>query len=108
MNKCTVVAMPHPQGKRRTVVCSTRKEVLKMTDNEEYSLAELLNPDVEPFVLRAPEVAILLGCGPDAARTLMKSDGFPITFVGTRNYIVLKRDLLQWLDDLVLKERGEL
>ncbi|MBR3137166.1 MAG: hypothetical protein IKG32_09170 [Clostridia bacterium] len=50
----------------------------------------------------------MLGCGPDAARTLMKSDGFPITFVGTRNYIVLKRDLLQWLDDLVLKERGEL
>ena len=79
-----------------------------MTDNEEYSLADLLNPDVEPFVLRAPEVAIMLGCGPDAARTLMKSEGFPITFVGTRNYIVLKRDLLQWLDDLVMKERGEL
>ncbi len=79
-----------------------------MLIDEDYSLEQLLSPDGEPTVLRAHEVAIMLGCSPDAARTLMKSDGFPITFVGTRNYIVLKRDLLHWLDDLVLKERGEL
>ena len=79
-----------------------------MTDNEEYSLAELLDPDGEPYVLCAPDVAILLGCGPDAARTLMKTtEGFPITYLGTR-YVVQKKALLRWLDDLVLKERGEL
>ena len=89
------MVVPHPQETPKAVVAYSSKEGSKMTDNEEYSLADLLNPNVEPFVLRAPEVAIMLGCGPDAARTLMKSEGFPITFVGTRNYIVLKRDLLQ-------------
>lgn len=79
-----------------------------MIIDDDYSLEQLLSPDGEPTVLRAHEVAIMLGCGPDAARTLMKSDGFPITHIGTRNYIVLKRDLLRWLDDLVKKERGEL
>ena len=48
-----------------------------MTENEEYTLAELLSTEGEPSVLQAPEVAILLGCGSDAARTLIKSDGFP-------------------------------
>jgi hypothetical protein len=76
--------------------------------DEDYSLSELLDPDSEPTILRAHDVAVLLGCGPDAARTLIKSEGFPITYVGTRNYIVVKKALLKWLDDLMLKERGEL
>lgn len=63
-----------------------------MFQDEDYSLSELLDPDSEPTILRAHDVAVLLGCGPDAARTLIKSEGFPITYVGTRNYIEMKTE----------------
>jgi hypothetical protein len=76
-----------------------------MTMNDDYSLAQLLDPHREPVVLRAQDVAILLGCGPDAARNLMKSEGFPLLRTGERTYVVLKRDLLKWLDKLERKER---
>lgn len=79
-----------------------------MFQDEDFSLSDLLDPDSEPTILRAPDVGIMLGCGPDAARTLIKSEGFPVTNVGSRNYIVVKKALLKWLDDLVWKERGEL
>ena len=76
-----------------------------MTMNDDYSLAQLLDPRGEPVALRAQDVAILLGCGPDAARNLMKSEGFPLLRTGERTYVVLKRDLLKWLDKLERKER---
>lgn len=76
-----------------------------MKMNDDYSLAQLLDPRGEPIVLCAPDVAILLGCGPDAARNLMKSDGFPLLRTGERTYVVLKQDLLKWLDKLERKER---
>ena len=78
-----------------------------MTMNDDYSLAQLLDPHGEPVALRAQDVAILLGCGPDAARNLMKSEGFPILRTGARTYVVLKRDLLKWLNTLERKERGK-
>ena len=78
-----------------------------MTMHDDYSLAQLLNPHGEPVALRAQDVAILLGCGPDAARNLMKSEGFPILRTGARTYVVLKRDLLKWLNTLERKERGK-
>ncbi len=74
-----------------------------MQDN--FSLAQLLDPHGEPVALRAQDVAILLGCGPDAARKLMKSEGFPLLRTGKRTYVVLKRDLLNWLEKLERKER---
>lgn len=77
-----------------------------MLTEEDYSLSELLSPDGEPFALRAPQVAILLGCGPEAARTLMKSEGFPITRLG-RQYFVLKSALLAWFDELEQEERSK-
>lgn len=73
--------------------------------HDDYSLAQLLDPHGEPVALRAQDVAILLGCGPDAARNLMKSEGFPILRTGARTYVVLKRDLLKWLDNLEKKGR---
>ena len=73
--------------------------------HDDYSLAQLLDPHGEPVVLRAQDVAILLGCGPDAARNLMKSKGFPLLRTGERTYVVLKRDLLNWLEKLERKER---
>lgn len=75
--------------------------------HDDNSLAQLLDPRGEPVVLRAQDVAILLGCGPDAARNLMKSDGFPLLRTGERTYVVLKRDLLKWLDKLERKERWQ-
>ena len=78
---------------------------MKMHDDN--SLAQLLDPRGETVVLRAQDVAILLGCGPDAARNLMKSDGFPLLRTGERTYVVLKRDLLKWLDKLERKERWQ-
>ncbi len=73
--------------------------------HDDYSLAQLLDPHGEPVALRAQDVAILLGCGPDAARNLMKTEGFPILRTGARTYVVLKRDLLKWLDNLEKKGR---
>ena len=51
--------------------------------HDDYSLAQLLDPHGEPVALRAQDVAILLGCGPDAARNLMKSKGFPLAYRST-------------------------
>ncbi len=76
-----------------------------MTTNEDYSLQDLLDPKGNPVALRAQDVAILLGCGPDAVRNLMKSKGFPILRTGARTYAVLKKDLLKWLDQLERQER---
>ena len=75
-----------------------------MKTNDDYSLRDLLDPKGEPVALRAQDVAILLGCGPDTARNLMKSKGFPILRTGARTYAVLKRDLLKWLNELDRKE----
>ncbi len=76
-----------------------------LAKDDDYTLADLLDPNGDPVALRAQDVAILLGCGPDAARNLMKSEGFPILRTGMRTYVVLKRDLLRWLDSLERKER---
>lgn len=78
-----------------------------MKMHDDYSLAQLLDPRGEPVALQAQDVAILLGCGPDAARNLMKSEGFPLLRTGERTYVVLKRDLLKWLDKLERKERKQ-
>jgi hypothetical protein len=76
-----------------------------MEKNGDYTLADLLDPNGGPVALQAQDVAVLLGCGPDAARNLMKSEGFPILRTGARTYVVLKRDLLKWLDNLEQKGR---
>ena len=76
-----------------------------MDKNDDYTLTDLLDPNGEPVALQAQDVAILLGCGPDAARNLMKSEGFPILRTGARTNVVLKRDLLKWLDNLEQKGR---
>ncbi len=34
----------------------------------------------------------------------MKSEGFPLLRTGERTYVVLKRDLLKWLDKLERKQ----
>ena len=78
-----------------------------MEKNGDYTLADLLDPNGEPVALQAQDVAVLLGCGPDAARNLMKSEGFPILRTGARTYVVLKRDLLKWLNTLERKEWGK-
>jgi excisionase family DNA binding protein len=63
-------------------------------------MAERINMSIEemPATLNAADVAAVLGISRAGAYELMHSKSFPTMKIGVRRYVVLKKKLLQWME----------
>lgn len=66
-----------------------------MTETMTYTSLDQL-----PIILRADELAAVLGISRASAYTLMRSKGFPTIFIGKR-MVVYRDKFIQWMDEQV-------
>ena len=55
--------------------------------------------DQLPVTIQAEDIAAILGISRAGAYTLMRSKGFPTSYVGKRRMIVLRDKFIAWLDE---------
>ena len=71
-----------------------------MTDNNTNATTTYTSLDQLPLILKAEELAAVLGISRAGAYTLMRSKGFPTIFIGKR-MVVYRDKFIQWMDEQV-------